>query len=665
MRIANIMISKIQGGVEQAFLDYNEALLYAGHEVLAVTAAKAAVIAELARTHGANLRTSSFSFSRLNCFLSAKLYRCLADFSPDIIITHSKKIIPLLRRLADRLGVPLVAVAHNAKYKLIDRADAIFSITAAQCSVFIAGGYPEDKIFVVPNLNKSKKLFVARRPHNPPVIGTMGRFDPMKDFQTYISALGELRRRGLAFKAVLGGAAQKTYPAEADAIKERIREEKLENVVELSGWIMDKDDFFNRIDIFVLPSKEEPFGIVLLEAAQASVPIVCSDASGPTEIFSGAEKEVLFFPRGDKKALADKLAAILQDYPAAIFRAEAAWRLCRDKYSLPAVAAVLDEAVHRVCAADSGDKAVVKALSQILPHKIVGAKRFGRGHHPVMYVRLADGTELTAKFYDKEEDLLAARRITEALGKNKDLPVPRLYPLPVPYFRVGNLYGLCFFYIPGREIKTRELRGGVYCRLISMYAAFQQTPLPEDALPVERDLSEYLKEAGDLCATIRQNSPTYLQRLSVTEAEKLIKLLQPEIAAASQIRIRPIHNDLSKSNLLFDKGEFVSFLDTDSICLSCIGRDFAEFIISSVLRYPLFRPRLSDIDAWYRAVDEEFSLPLAEYRYGLALYYASRLTARLKQYQKKQTFCKYLNMRRFARLYPVTLAILAKIKQCP
>ena len=120
MRIANIMISKIQGGVEQAFLDYNEALLYVGHEVLAVTAAKAAVIAELARTQGANLRTSSFSFSRLNCFLSAKLYRCLADFSPDIIITHSKKIIPLLRRLADRLGVPLVAVAHNAKYKLSD-----------------------------------------------------------------------------------------------------------------------------------------------------------------------------------------------------------------------------------------------------------------------------------------------------------------------------------------------------------------------------------------------------------------------------------------------------------------------------------------------------------------------------------------------------------------
>ena len=51
------------------------------------------------------------------------------------------------KELADRLGVPLVAVAHNAKYKLIGRADAIFSITAAQCPVFTAGGYPEDKIF--------------------------------------------------------------------------------------------------------------------------------------------------------------------------------------------------------------------------------------------------------------------------------------------------------------------------------------------------------------------------------------------------------------------------------------------------------------------------------------------------------------------------------------
>ena len=37
MKIVNLMISKTWGGIEQAFLDYNNALLENGFEVLAVT----------------------------------------------------------------------------------------------------------------------------------------------------------------------------------------------------------------------------------------------------------------------------------------------------------------------------------------------------------------------------------------------------------------------------------------------------------------------------------------------------------------------------------------------------------------------------------------------------------------------------------------------------
>lgn len=70
---------------------------------------------------------------------------------------------------------------------------------------------------------------------------------------------------------------------------------------------------FRAFDCFALTSDHEPFGMVLLEAMAAALPIVCSDCGGGREVVEGEGK---LFPLGNSRALADQLVALASGSPA-------------------------------------------------------------------------------------------------------------------------------------------------------------------------------------------------------------------------------------------------------------------------------------------------------------------------------------------------------------
>ena len=69
-------------------------------------------------------------------------------------------------------------------------------------------------------------------------------------------------------------------------------------------------DHLRTRPIFVSPSLYEPFGLAVLEAAQAGCPLVLSDIETFRELWDGA---AVFFPAGDDAALADRLADLAAD----------------------------------------------------------------------------------------------------------------------------------------------------------------------------------------------------------------------------------------------------------------------------------------------------------------------------------------------------------------
>lgn len=71
--------------------------------------------------------------------------------------------------------------------------------------------------------------------------------------------------------------------------EEEARKRDLSHRVHFLGRLPDLTDFFQAIDLFVLPAPREPFGLVVLEAFAHGVPVVACKAGGPQEIMEGLE----------------------------------------------------------------------------------------------------------------------------------------------------------------------------------------------------------------------------------------------------------------------------------------------------------------------------------------------------------------------------------------
>lgn len=342
MRIVNVMISKVMGGIEQAFLSYNAAFETFGYEVLSVIDVKSAV-ADKVKTPTLKIR-----FQKLNLLLVLKLYFALKKFAPDVIIVHQKKAIPLFKIVARLVGAKIVGVAHNPKIKRLEKCDAVLSVTQNQADKMMAKGLKNVPIFVVPNMIEVPQNEPEYQQFRAPaVIGTMGRFEPIKGFCDLLKALALLQQRGVAFKAIIGGGNNGNYDDEARKIYQTVEDLNLQNEVEFCGWVNDKQAFFKQLDVFVLPSLEESFGMVLLEAALEKKPIVCSDADGPKEVWANTGA-ALVFERGNAEALADKLGEVVTNPEKARKTAEKAYTLVCKKYGITAVAEVLKTALEEI-----------------------------------------------------------------------------------------------------------------------------------------------------------------------------------------------------------------------------------------------------------------------------------------------------------------------------
>lgn len=340
MKIVNCMIARGLGGVEQAFLDYNKALLMENFDVLAVTDKRAKINKFLAHA-GETGKNFQIKFSQYNLCALWQLYKQLKSYQPDLVITHSKKVLFWFVILKKLLHFKLAVVAHNPKLKHLNKADFIFTITDYQKEHFIKHGFGQHNVFVVPNMYPD-----AVEPYQPKVsgkiikIGTFGRFDPQKGFTDYIEALHLLQERGIEFQAVLGGDAMPQYAAEKKKILTLATHYNLNDKLSFPGWIKDKKAFFADLDIFVLSSKNEPFGIVLLEAMAYGKTIVSSRVEGPGEIFKDGAGAVLY-PAGDYEALADALQDLISDEAKREAVGRAGHALLEEKYTLPKVAKVL------------------------------------------------------------------------------------------------------------------------------------------------------------------------------------------------------------------------------------------------------------------------------------------------------------------------------------
>jgi phosphatidyl-myo-inositol alpha-mannosyltransferase len=203
---------------------------------------------------------------------------------------------------------------------------------------------------IVPN-GVDVERFAGAQPAELPAGRRMlfvGRLDERKGFRVAVAAFERLARRfpDLLLVAVGDG----PEAAAARALPESIRSRMV-----LVGRVANEDlhGYEAAADVFVAPSVGgETFGVVLVEAMAAGVPVVASDIPGYDEVIR--EGEGLLVPPRDPAALAAAVARILDDPPAAKALGDAG-RTRSGTYSWESVADRL-EAIYEDVAArrDSG-----------------------------------------------------------------------------------------------------------------------------------------------------------------------------------------------------------------------------------------------------------------------------------------------------------------------
>ncbi|WAL58387.1 glycosyltransferase [Thermocoleostomius sinensis] len=144
-------------------------------------------------------------------------------------------------------------------------------------------------------------------PSEPPVILGAGRLFHQKDFVTLIKAFAKVRQKQNCRLIIIGE--WSPYKFELDTL---INELNLGDDVDFPGYVHNPYAYMAHASLFVMSSKYEGFGNVLVEAMAVGTPVVSTDCeSGPAEILDQGRYGKLV-PVGDSDALASAILKTIE-----------------------------------------------------------------------------------------------------------------------------------------------------------------------------------------------------------------------------------------------------------------------------------------------------------------------------------------------------------------
>jgi glycosyltransferase involved in cell wall biosynthesis len=284
--------------------------------------------------------------------------RLLARERVSLVHAHGSRGA-LYAGLAGRaFGVPLVwHVRVDDRDPWLDPvltrlASAIVVNSAATAARLSARALPPGKLTIVPN-GVDLARFSAQPPDpalratlglDPtlPIVGFFGRLEYRKGVDVLLDAAARVHSKlPVTFLLVGDGpmaAALATRTAAAGI------------TARLVGWRGDVPDLMRLCAVVVLPSRQEAFGRVLIEAMAAGVPVVATAVGGIPEVCVDGVTALLVPPE-DPDALAVAIALTLTDQAATAARVEAAAADVRARFDLAAHAARVQDVYTRTLAA--------------------------------------------------------------------------------------------------------------------------------------------------------------------------------------------------------------------------------------------------------------------------------------------------------------------------
>lgn len=336
-------------GVERCFIDYAKFLILNGNEVLSITKPDMVYKDEVKKTGSQFYELSAFG--QADIISMFRLARVFNTFKADAIICHSGRAMFFARvaRFLCRSKAPIIAIDHGINPKKFLKADYVLTVNSFFSKELVKAGKSPESAFVIPNMIEVPQDFVAltKKPFRKPLkLGSLGRLYPEKYFDKVLRAMAVLRNRGIDCEYVIGGVGPMEQP-----LNDLAKDLGLEKKFKILGWTENKREFFDAIDIFLLPSYGETFGIVLLEAMIYSTPIITSNSWGPDEVIDEGINGLKVSKDDDKlmpELLADAIERLMDDENLARKLAVKAKEKFFENYTAEKVGAKLNQIVTTI-----------------------------------------------------------------------------------------------------------------------------------------------------------------------------------------------------------------------------------------------------------------------------------------------------------------------------
>lgn len=208
-------------------------------------------------------------------------------------------------KLFVRLLDAIICVSESYKQNVVKQHLRVRRV----CRIY--NGLDPDAMALSQNKGELKKEFHVR--DNQPLIGIVGNIDRWKGQIVVLKAVNIVKNHYPNIKCLIVGAVCKGAEGYKEELDKYIDDNELRESITFTGFRKDIPDILNILDIFIHSSIEpEPFGRVILEAMAMGVPVIATDAGGPTEIIENGVSGILV-PMNDSDSMAEAVAYLLSN----------------------------------------------------------------------------------------------------------------------------------------------------------------------------------------------------------------------------------------------------------------------------------------------------------------------------------------------------------------
>ena len=328
MKILHLIDHLAIGGAQSIVVDLLEAR---GSEIDAAVWSLSDRMLPLAaeRLATAGVAYKTLGFSKFNPLALCRLRSLLAKTRPDVLHTHLQfsstfgiavgaslgQSGPLLvdhihtdpiqaytfwQRLGCRMLAPRVGVHVAVSTSLRDATNLAF------------GGRTRSIEVIPPGIN----LQIFHERHADParvqyfragaslVVGTVGRLAEEKAFHVLLEATPRLLEGNPGTRLLIVGDGPLST-----ALKQRAKQLEINHAVAFVGYQSDVVSAYRAMDVFVMPSRREGFGIAIIEAMALGVPVIATKVMGTVDVVRDGETGLLV-PYGDAIAIVSAIARL-------------------------------------------------------------------------------------------------------------------------------------------------------------------------------------------------------------------------------------------------------------------------------------------------------------------------------------------------------------------